>query len=273
MPRKKSLYDFKNYKDYLKAHLEDHPAGGHGLRTKLAKAAGCQPAYLTRVLNGEAHLSLAQAQGACEFLGLAETEQHFFLLLIQANRAETRTLADYFWKQIDSIREERANLASRFAVKEGLSEKDKVTYYSRWYFVAIHVLVSIPEFQNKDAIASRLGLPLTTVTEALRFLVSTGMVIERNGRFSVGVTRIHLNRRSPLIDRHHTNWRLHGIDSLDNVEDKNAVHYTSVVSLSQQDLGRVQRLLIDALETYNSIVHDSKDEALACMTLDWFEIK
>lgn len=271
-----SIFDFKNYKTYLTA-VSAHAVGGknRGMKSSLATAAGCQPAYLSRVFSGAAHLSLEQAEGISSYLGHSQDEERMFLTLLQYNRAGTKRLRDYFDRELVELRRARNILEVRFKVGNALSTADQQTYYSSWLYVAAHVLVSIPSLQTKEALSNHLGIPLRKIGEVLEFLAGTGLVEERDRRYTMGKTRVHLGNGSPLIGKHHVNWRIQAMRSLDrdsSRQDNEDLHYSSIVSLSAVDFTRLKSRLIEVIEEFNSVVKDSPEEAGACLALDFFGI-
>ena len=144
----KSVFDFKAYKSYLLYETERKPAQ-RGLKYLLAKALGCQSAYLSQVLKGSAELSPEQGLRACEFFRLGQDEQDYLMLLLQKDRAGTQDLKTYFQKQINDLLKKRMNLVKRLGKESHLSETDKNTYYSSWIYSAIHLAVTINKLQSK----------------------------------------------------------------------------------------------------------------------------
>ena len=69
MADEKSSFSFKDYKALLHWRIETSPRRGRGVRAALAQAMKVQSAYLSRVLNGDADLSLEQADAANTFFG------------------------------------------------------------------------------------------------------------------------------------------------------------------------------------------------------------
>ena len=204
-------------------------------------------------------------------LGHGPEESRFLILLVQQARAGTRDLKDFFQKQIDEQKAQRLLIRERFKTGERLNSEDQMRYYSDWYFAAIHVLVSIPEFQNPEGLSKTLRLPLSTVNESLEFLKDCGLVKIENGRLGVGKSRIHLGSDSPLINKHHLNWRLRGMQSLERRQDRD-IHYTSVVSLSAKDVERLREMWIEVMEKFNSTVAASPEEECHCLCLDVFRV-
>ncbi|MGK5085638.1 TIGR02147 family protein [Bdellovibrionota bacterium FG-1] len=265
-----AVFDYQDYKEFLRAVLATS-GEGRGLRSKLAKTLRCQTAFISHVLNGSIHFSLEHAIHIGEFLKFSQEEAHYFMLLLQYGRAGSKTLEAYFQKQIQAIHEKRQVVRERIQVKQGLSKEDQVTYYSAWYYAAVHVLTSVPGFQDKAKIAAQLKLPLELVAEILEFLCSTGLAIQVGADFKIGTARIHLGNDSPMLRKHHMNWRIRAINSFDQLQ-KSDLHYSSVVSLSESDTEKIRSILLGAIEKSEPILRASPEETVFCLALDFFRI-
>jgi hypothetical protein len=240
------VYDFLDYRDYLGAWIENHVSGGYGLRKKIAEHLGCQSAFVSQVLHKITH----------------------FLLYQRAGSDETRK---YFQAKIDAVHKSRLVLKNRVYAKDALSSEDKARYYSAWYYGAIRLLVTIPAFQKKDDIIAKLRLSPQTVSEALSFLVKTGLIAEKNGHYLPSELHLHLGNDSALISKHHTNWRLQAMNAI--TEEKNGdLHYSLAVTLSKEDIIRVKARMVDWIEELQATVRPSPSESLCGFCLDWFEI-
>ncbi|HLE01367.1 MAG TPA: TIGR02147 family protein [Bdellovibrionota bacterium] len=267
------LIEYRDYKSYLNDWIRAQPGKGRGVRSELARAAQCQLAYISRVLATDtADFSLEQAEKISEFMNHADREIRYFLLLVQYARAGTASLKNRYLAEIKEAQEKQLYLKDRLGVKQPLSLEAQTTYYSAWYYAAIHVLLTAPKFQTKKEIAAALGLSLKKVSEVLAFLASVDLAREEKGRFVTGQVRIHLGADSPLIAKHHINWRIEAIRSLER-EDRaqsNDLHYSSVVTLSDEDRIRVKSILVKAIEEAKAIVRDSPSDKLCSFSLDLY---
>ena len=259
-----SVFEYLDYRKFLA-----HSTQERGQRSRMAEAIRCDNAYLSRVLKGKADLNLEQAELASRQLAMNEDELHFLLLLVQLNRAGTADLKIYFKRQIQALHEKRLSLKNRLQYKKKLSHEDQSTYYSAWYYSAIHVMISIPAFQTKEALATSLNLTPRKIAKVLEFLTQHGLAQEHQGKFQVRTTSIHLGNDSPMISKHHTNWRMRAIDAIDS-EEGNDLHYSSVVSLSREDVPKLRALLVKAIEDARAIIKPSKDEVALCYCVDAF---
>jgi len=269
---KVSVFECAGYKEFLRKWLESQPRGA---KVNVARAARCQSAYFSRVLNGTADLNLEQGQGAAEALGLSDQETHYFLLSIQHDRAGNGKLRTYFSKQLEDVKRERLNLKERFKVKMTLSHEDQATYYSSWIYCAAHVLLSVPQYQTKETLSAKLGLTPSRTNEILEFLCGTGLAKFEKNRYQIGTTRIHVGKDSPLLSKHHMNWRVQAMRSLDREgvsHFSDDLHYSAIVSLSQSDSERLKDHLVRAIEYFNATVKDSNEEKVQCFTLDFFDL-
>lgn len=265
----KNIFDFKHYKSYLESALG---AGKKktGRRAEAARAMKCQTAYLSQVMNGHANLSLEQAFSLNEFLRHNADEAEYFLLLVQKERAGTKELERYFQEKLNAISEKRLMIKNRVQAQEGLSPVEQTVYYSRWYYTCIDVMLSIPELQTKGALIERLGLPAKTVNEVLDFLVTHGLAIRDGERFKIGPQHLHLPHDSPHIQKHHTNWRLQALNSLDQPKPDD-LHYSVVVTLSKADAVKVKERILEMIQDNMKIISDSKEETAFALTIDFFE--
>lgn len=268
---KNSVFDYKDYKKYLVDALDKGPTGGRGSRSALAAAAGCQTAYVSQVFNGNANFSLEQADLINKFLAHGAEESDFFMLLVQHARAGTKSLQGYYLNQINKTLERRLVLKDRLDVKKTLSREDQVQYYSRWYYSTVHVALSIPELQTKEALAKYLGLPLSQVAEILDFLVSVGLADHEKGRFKIGAARLHLGSDSTMISNHHSNWRMQAMRSLDRGANDD-MHYSSVVTMSKDDVVKLKLLLVEWLKEAKALIRESKEEEVHAFCVDFFKV-
>lgn len=267
------VFQFNDYKAYLNARLDD-PArgGGRGARSRLSTAMGCQTAYTAQVLKGKANFSMEQAEAANDFLGHGEEEASYFLLLIQLARAGSPKLKARLSLQADRLKDARLQLRNRLGVGSVLGKEAQTTYYSAWYYAAIHALVSVPGFRSSTAISSHLGIEARRVQEALSFLAEVGILNEGESGYEIGTARIHLGADSPLISKHHTNWRLQAIRSLERANSED-LHYSSVISCSENDRAIIREALVKAIEEVKKTVRSSEREEVAqAFSVDFFGI-
>ncbi|NJM09908.1 MAG: TIGR02147 family protein [Bdellovibrionaceae bacterium] len=163
----KKCFEFDAYKDYLR-HVEEAWAPlQKGFRTKLAKGLGIQSAYVSKVLNGDAQLSLEQGLRLCDFLKLDEGERRYLLCLIEFARAGTKELKQFFGELLADLREKHLNLTQNVGQVQSLTPEAQTIYYSHWFYSAIHAAVSIPGLQSVDNLAQALRMDRKKIKDAI----------------------------------------------------------------------------------------------------------
>ena len=265
------VFEFQDYKIYLRKWISSRPSGGRGAKSLIAGAAKCQLAYVSRVLNGDAQLSSEQGAALNSLLEHTEDEGDFFLLLIQRELAGTVVLQQYCDRKIQKLLDQRLILKNRLTDKKTLTREDQAIYYSDWLYTSVHLAVLVPRLRSPEALASFFGASIEKIVRILEFLEITGLVKKQDGQFLPGVVRIHLESDSPMISKHHTNWRLQAMRALERAT-QSELHYSSIVGISKSDLPRVREILVEAIEKVRAVVKDSKDETVYCYNLDFFGI-
>lgn len=272
---KLSLYEYSDYKDFVRAWIGAAPGGGRGLRKKLAEAIGCQTPFVSHVLSGESHFSPEQAEACAGWMGLSERDSEYFLLLVLRARAATPALERLLGRQISRRRESQVQLKKRvgeLANRDALTLEDQVIYYSSWMYAALHLAILNPALRTPEALANRFRLTRREVSRVLEFLSTHGLIgLGKDGRYKVLKPGLHLERRSPLIGTHHAHWRGRAVESV-RAEPTRGLHYSGVISLSEQDYELVREKLAKLLEGVAAQVKNSADERLACLCFDWFEV-
>lgn len=269
---KKSLFQYRDYKLYLQEIFQSRAKGGRGEASRLAQYMNSQSAFISQVLNSTAHFNADQALLVAEYLGFQEHEIHFFLLLIAYARAGTEKLRAYYGKELSAQEEKHLQVTTHIQARATLSREDQYIYYSDWSYAAVHILVTIPAFTTPQSMSIFLQIPLPQLMKILDFLVSAGLLKEELGKYSVGTTSLHLTEDEPMIYRHHTNWRVRAIASLSPFY-KNNLHHSGVVSLSREDFSTVKKIFIDAIGRADKTIAASKEECLAGVCVDLFEIR
>jgi len=265
-----SIYNYTSYTAYLKDKVKaEKPAWGAWGR--LAKAAGCQPTYLSQALKSKCNLTQDQILGIAVYWNLSNDETDFFMLLLELERAGTRSLKNYLKSKIDKIRSDQEDIAKRLSKpRVELGEKETL-YYSSWYWSALHIIVTIPKFQTASAIAQKLMLPQDLVTYSLEVLEKHGIVRKDGGLWKLGTADVHLPKSSPIIGIHHNNWRQKAVLDSTNPHSE-GTHYTAVYSISQKDYQHLKEKMLDIIEYSRKVVGPSNEEELICFACDLFKV-
>jgi len=268
---RKSVFEFRDYKAYLKAYMAQLPTRGHGFRAEIAKALNVHSAYVTQVLNSGAHFSLEQAEDLNFLLGHNTEEGAYFLLLTQLARAGTQRLKKRVLSQMDAALEKRADLKPRVKISKELTAEEQLIYYSSWHYTAIHIALTIPQYQSVEALSEALNLPREKVRTVVDYLMSCGLIEEKGSRLQPTTHLIYIGRDSTAVLNHHTNWRIRAIESLDaNLQED--LHFSAALSLSVEDYSIFREELAQVIQNTIERVKASKEETLCALNLDFFKL-
>lgn len=268
---KKSLFEHEDYKAYLRDRIEDSPSKGRGMKLKIAEYTGCQTSFISQVLNGTANFSLEQGIKLNKFFDHTKEESRYFIFLLHSERAGSEELKSFLKDEMKEIVDKRSDLKNRIEIKNSLKKVDQQVYYSSWLYACIHIMTSIPAYQTPQAMAKHLNLPREKVMEVLTFLEETGLAQKNGVRYEIGVTKIHLSKDSPQIQRHHTNWRMQAINAVD-MNLPQDLHYSTVVSMAESDVAQVKEILIKSIEECRKVIRESKEERVQTICIDFFGV-
>jgi len=265
-----SLYEHTDYKRYLLGRL---PVKGaeRGARQRLAQHLNCQPAYISQVLNGDAHFSLEHGALIDDFLEHTAKESRYFMLLVHLGRAGSARLRNHYLQQVEAIRADRQQVSERVQAESSISTERSYRYYSAWHYSAIHILLMIPRLREKRAIADFLKLPLAVVSEALEFLVEAGLANEQKGKYSPVVSRLHLGSQSDMIQKHHLNWRVRSMVAIDT-KDPLGLHYSGPIAVSRENAEKLRTVLLQAIERMEPILAEPGEEEGYGVGIDFFRL-
>jgi uncharacterized protein (TIGR02147 family) len=266
-----SIFDFLDYRDYLKSYFQSLPQKGYGKFAELSEVTNVNPATVSLVLKKERDFTIDQAYETCLFLGLGGHEIEYFMTSVNLQKAAKTKLKNLYTQKLSELKKDSLNLQKRLSEAKELDENAKAQFYSNWFYSAVRLATSIPEMNDAGSIAKKLNLPLSTVTQVLNFLKQYNLVKESDGKLKMGAQTTHLGANSNLVNRHHTNWRLRGIGKMDQMKS-DEMFFTSPLSIAEKDIPKVREILIQALGQVFKVVDPSKEENLACINIDWFRI-
>jgi uncharacterized protein (TIGR02147 family) len=271
MAEKNSIFEHLDYKDFVHERLKKMPKQGHGQLKRIAEHLNISSVSVSHIFNGPRDLSEEQAVELCEFLGLGDLESEYFSLLVRHERAGTHKLKLKLKAKIDKLKIEAQDLKSRLTQDIEVDEAAKSQFYSNWYYSGIRLATALDDCHSVDGLAQSLGLSRTRVREVIDFLLKFGLVVEKNGDFVTGPKRTHLSAGSPLISRHHTNWRLKGITRMESISPEE-LFYSGPMTLSFETMKEIRKEVVDLIDRVVKKIEPSPPELLACLNIDWFQV-
>jgi uncharacterized protein (TIGR02147 family) len=266
------VYDFKDYRAFIRDRLERLPKKGHGQFKKMAEHLGIQTSMLSQIMAGHREMNSESASLLCEFFGLNDMESDMFLCLVQLARAGNTRLKAQLERQLRTLRTQSEKIEKRISKEKELDEATKAIFYSQWYYSGVRLVTALDGCDTVDAISTRLRLPRAQVARVVEFLVNHGLCVSQNGKLSYGPQSTHVSADSPLAARHHANWRYKAIENFEGLKPWELV-FTSPVAVSQKDATLIRRQLLDVVDQWAKIADQSSSERLMCLNLDWIEVE
>lgn len=264
-----NIYTFDDYKMFINSWVEGQPKKGFGEYRRMAQALRVSTTMISQVFKGDKHLSLELAADLCDYLALNEDESDYFLLTVEFSRAGSHKLQSRLRRRIKATQERAKKLESRVKATE-LTDAAKAVFYSSWLYSGVRLLTDLEDFKSVDAISRKLNLPRAQVQRIIDFLMEYQLVVEEKGKLKMGTTRTHVGSSSPLVSRHHQNWRLLGFNKMIQ-SDEDQFFFTSPMTLSQEVADWLRLELPAFVERIQARSLPSKSEVTRCLNIDWFE--
>ncbi len=267
-----SLFETDNYKVALNSIIDARRKTQKALSRKLSEHLNVHPSMISQVLTGNKDFSEEQMILVCEFLGLPPLESQYLLVSLQHERAGSYKLKDYFQNLRNEIKKKALQVSERVHKNRTLSDAEKAIFYSSWIYPTVHLLTTLDQKPRFDEICERLNLSPEKAREVLDFLMDLDMVVETNGTYSSGPVATHLEKKSPHLVKHHTNWRLKAIQYAEVLSNEELM-YSANISVSRKDFKLIREEFMATIQKFIGIVQKSPAEDIAQFNLDFFWIK
>lgn len=267
---KSSVFRFRDYREFIQSVTV--PRAGKGGRTQasLAKAMGCQAAYLSQALKGKADLTEDHALGLCRLLGFDAMETEYFLCLLRGSRAATPALREYLENRRRELSDRRRELESRIAAKprdEGI--EGSAYYCSSWIPAILHLATSCPDYRTPEKLGARFGLPGAEVERHLRALQEYGWVRREGEAWVFAGGSFHFPKSAPIDPLFQTSRRLHALAHLPRRREDD-VHYASVFAIDAATAEAIRARIVDLLGKAHRLAGAAPSDEVYSLNLDFF---
>lgn len=141
----------------------------------LARDVKISPSFLSSILTGAKQLPLSRIGRIAEKLGMDETSEAILRRAVILNQLTSEQTLEF----------QKSNGKSGVDFLSEFKELDmhNTQLFQRWYYIALLDLSTCSNFKmDVPWIAKKLGLRTSQVAEALHFLISTGYLIEKDGK-------------------------------------------------------------------------------------------
>lgn len=265
------ILDFRDYKRFLTDFISSLPRKGRGQSNALSNHLNVQPSVVSAILKGDRQMTAEQGLATATFFGFDEFTSEYFVLLIQAQRADTKELRGFWQRRLDEMRDRQTKLSSiKHDEAREISDADKSVYYSNWYYSAARIALFIPKYRNIDSLATFLNLSREKTAKIVDFFLRSKIVHYENGDLVPTSIGTSINDTSEFLNNHRRNWR-----------DKAKEHFSSPgpsdyflsvpMSMSAADAEWFRSELRNLMDQLVERLKTSPDEVIRCLNLDWFE--
>ena len=172
MKNKPKIYDYFDYRDFLKDYLTFEKSRKVSQR-KFAEMVGVSAAYFTMILNRKRNLDPKHVEKLGDLMGLNISERSYLRNLIIICDSEDKDERSLAFKALSKFRSYRSE-----------NSADVVThrFLDNWYYVAIRELSFLPEFVEDPIWIQERFLPKLKQREierGLEFLKKHGLLADK----------------------------------------------------------------------------------------------
>lgn len=264
-----NIYDFTEPRPFLREWIDSQPKHGRGILRNWSLHLRVHPTLFSQILSGKRHLTLELAEQLGDQMRLSENEVDYLLMLVMHEQAGTQRLKKRLMKKIAEAQTKAKRIGERVNVSHEMTDADRAEFYSSWHFSGVRNLTAIEGMQTTEAIVRHLSLPKSLVENVVDFLLKSGLCVMEGGKLQVGPLRTYIPPSSPIVQRHHQNWRMHGFSKMP-LRREDDLFLTFPMSLSEEDAEKIRKLLPAWVEEVNKIVVPSKSETVRCLNMDFF---
>ncbi len=266
----KSIHEFKNYKLFVIHWVECGERGGY---SRIAEAIGVHTSSLSQMIHGDKNLNPDHIVSLGELMGLSYLGRDYFMALLMIERSGNELSRDYWKRKIDDLKERSLSLSERVVPQGKLTEEQRAIFYSSWLYAAVHMLVGMDENNYPNSIAEKLKITTERTRQILEFLVSCGLLDYANGKYILGKSSTYLPHTSPLIARHHQNWRIKSLEHVENIHPTEELFSSTPMGISKETAGKIRELLMQLSSNIYKLALDSQlSEVMCCLNIDWFKV-
>lgn len=265
------IFKKSDYREILRHWIKSQPNSGRGLITQMADVVGLQQSVFSLTMSGSRDLTPDQAFLLAEWMGLLPLEREYLVTLVQIEKASHYKFKTHLQEKIKSLKKESLDLSRRVKHEVRLNEATQQIFYSSWVYAAVRLRASIgqgltlPQIQNEFKLSYERALKIVT------FLLENGLVVQEGTHYKMGPNRTHLKKDSPMIARHHTNWRVKAIERAGEISEEELM-FSGPLTCSEKDFKKLRERMAELIAEVADTVKETDPEVLVCFGVDFFKL-
>lgn len=265
------IFNYSDYRKIIKLWIEARPGKGRGEYTKMAEMIAVPQSVFSLMMSGQRDLAPDHACILSEYMQLLPLEQEYFISLVQLEKAYHHKFKTYLQDKIARIKRESLSLVKRVNTEQVFSPEDQQIFYSSWLYSAIRLRTSFEDGASLQNLMEEFQITSERLISILDFLLRTGLIIQEKNHYKIGALRTHLGKDSPMISRHHINWRAKSIERTSEIKDEELM-FTGPLTCSHKDFAIIREKVAALIKETSEIVKDSPAETLAYLGMDLYKL-
>lgn len=253
MAQLKSIFDYLDYREYLKDHIQELRSREKFSVRQFAEQAGFKSyGYLTMVLNKSRNLSKKSAKKIAEGLRLTAKAAAFFEALVGFNQAEDLLTKDFFYNQLLEFKKFRA-----------IRQADASQYelFSHWYHVAVlEAMGTSLRTKSTQRIAEALRIEAEEVENSIQLLLRLGFIAKDTVGWKKVDTSVKTEAQiqSLSVRKFHREMVSKALRAIDDIDRTERELSALTISLSRENFERLRKKIFEFQNEINSAYSDDQ---------------
>lgn len=266
------IWKWPDYRQFLRNYIASHPKKGRGASSLISTAIGIHSSLFSQILSGRRNFTPEQASLFCDYAELSDIESTYFLKLVEVERAGNQSLKTRLQKEIHELRGHFLEVKAHVQPPtKSLSEHEKSVFYSSWHYSAVRMLCGLEKPITLEEIARTTRLSKKRISEVVKFLLQTGLIVEVNAKLELGPNATHIEAESPWSTRHHINWRVKSFEKIERLQ-KDELCFTAPFSCSNADHEKIREELLKCIKEISKRVSNSGPQRAGVLCIDLLNI-
>lgn len=225
-----------------------------------------QSPYLSRVLNGEGHLSRDQLYLFAKEFGLDPAEAKFLDLLLERDRTAIRGRRQELEAEIQKMRISSQRTQRMVEGMEETSGKGMEEYYYNERLPYLHIALLCKAFsENPSALCKRFNISPSELDSLLTKLERWNLIKRTPHGITVTKDFIHLDKDAPVAPVYWTSHRLRAIDHLKHSRTDEDYFLTATFATDERTRSYIKKRLM-------KVIAEIADEIKAPEAKDIFQL-
>jgi uncharacterized protein (TIGR02147 family) len=249
------LFSYLDYREYLRDRFrnEKEKSPFYSYRY-IGSRVGLDSGQLTKILQGQLHISSKKNQDFIDFLKLEGKEAEYFETLVLFNKAKNKQQINIYFDKLLSFRE----------VRPQELEVNQFAFYVNWYNAAIFAHLDLKPFKGDFSKLAKELRPTITAEKAevsVKLLESLGLVKRAKDGF-YKITQAHVvtpeKWRSAAVLAYQKAAIELASNALESVPKNQREVNTLTMSINKEALEQIRRLTEEYRNSMLQIVNDCK---------------